>query len=236
MIIHHAYLIYGATKEKREEHIFKLVNSQFKFKFQNNPDLEIINGEKSIGIDQIRNLKNFLSLKPYQQKIKIAIINNSHNLTQEAQNALLKTLEEPISSLIILETSNPNRLLPTIQSRCLQIFLGNELEVTNQKRIKELLTLDTPARLSLSQELAPNIDSVLFDLFAFWRDVMLAKIEAGKSQQIPKSQLKNLKFEEITTAIDLIQKTKNNLNYNINKQLALDVLFISLPKLSQPEK
>lgn len=75
---------------------------------------------KAIGIEAVRELEHFLSLKvPGTQAIKrIIIINDGHLLTIEAQNALLKTLEEPpIDTVIILTTVSLQILLPTIQSR-----------------------------------------------------------------------------------------------------------------------
>jgi DNA polymerase III subunit delta' len=76
--------------------------------------------ETSIGIEPIRQLDSFLSLKvPRTSSFnRVVIIENAHNLTIEAQNALLKTLEEPpVSTLIILTSSNTEALLPTITSR-----------------------------------------------------------------------------------------------------------------------
>lgn len=74
-------------------------------------------------IDAVREMKRFFSLTPLNGKYKVAVIDNAHRLTDEAQNALLKILEEPsASSIIILVTSNPEELLPTILSRCQQIF------------------------------------------------------------------------------------------------------------------
>lgn len=75
---------------------------------------------KPIGIETIRELEHFLSLKvPLSGSIsRIVIIEDSHLLGQEAQNALLKTLEEPPNaSLFILTTGKPSALLPTVHSR-----------------------------------------------------------------------------------------------------------------------
>ena len=64
--------------------------------------------------------------KPIKGSKKIYIINNSENMTKEAQNALLKTLEEPPEyAVIILVTSNENLLLNTIKSRCIKILFSN---------------------------------------------------------------------------------------------------------------
>ncbi len=85
----------------------------------NNPDLFTISNQTGHSIDTVRQMINFLSLKPYQHSFKIGLIIEPEKLTLEAQNALLKTLEEPGDhNYIFILTSQPNRLLPTIISRC----------------------------------------------------------------------------------------------------------------------
>jgi replication-associated recombination protein RarA len=77
-------------------------------------------GSKSIGIEAIRQLEHFLSLKVPSKTVhnRVVIVDDAHLLTIEAQNALLKTLEEPPEgTLIILTTRNDQALLPTIRSR-----------------------------------------------------------------------------------------------------------------------
>lgn len=90
---------------------------------KSHPDLLIIEPEnEDITIGQIRNLTKSFSLKNYSAPYKIVIIDGAEKMTAEAANALLKTLEEPArSSLLILATSYPDALLDTISSRCQQI-------------------------------------------------------------------------------------------------------------------
>ncbi len=77
---------------------------------------------RSIMIEEVRKIKNFVSLSPYAGRYKFVIIDDAHLLTVEAQNALLKVLEEPgPSAILILVTANPKSLLPTIISRCQEI-------------------------------------------------------------------------------------------------------------------
>ena len=72
-----------------------------------------------IRIDQIRDLVHMLSLKPYEAVYRTAIVSQAHVLTQEAGNALLKTLEEPpAKTLLILTASGRSDLLQTVVSRC----------------------------------------------------------------------------------------------------------------------
>lgn len=79
------------------------------------PDEEKI----GIGIEKIRELRSALSIKPPNSQPKIAIVSNAETLTEEAQNALLKTLEEPpANTYLVLLAKNANWLLPTVISRC----------------------------------------------------------------------------------------------------------------------
>lgn len=91
---------------------------------ENSPDFKIIEAKKnesSIKIDQIRNLKADISIKP-NGKYKIYIMDGAEKMTVQAQNAILKTLEEPYSyGIIILVTKNEQSLLETIRSRCLNV-------------------------------------------------------------------------------------------------------------------
>lgn len=122
--IGHAYLFTGQEmigKKKFALDLASLINNS-NLDLDNNPNLLTLEGEKGVSIDQVRSLKKFLSFKPYSGKYKVAIINDCHLMAHEAANALLKVLEEPSShSLIILVTSNPKSLLPTIYSRCEEI-------------------------------------------------------------------------------------------------------------------
>ena len=87
----------------------------------NNLDLIEIDAASNRGIDDIRTLKDNINLSPTGAKNKIYIIDEVHMLTTEASNALLKTLEEPPShAYFVLCTTNPEKVLTTIKSRCQQ--------------------------------------------------------------------------------------------------------------------
>lgn len=91
---------------------------------RNHPDIRIITHEKvSIGVDDIRmQINQDIDIRPYDSKYKIYIIPDAERMTEAAQNALLKTIEEPPSyALMMLLTDNIYRMLPTIQSRCVII-------------------------------------------------------------------------------------------------------------------
>ncbi|PKM59292.1 MAG: DNA polymerase III subunit delta' [Firmicutes bacterium HGW-Firmicutes-4] len=89
---------------------------------ENYPDVKIIGpkaGESSIKISQVREMISELSIKPYSGNWRINIIDGAERMTPEAQNSLLKSLEEPLSyNIFILITSQTQSILPTIRSRC----------------------------------------------------------------------------------------------------------------------
>jgi DNA polymerase-3 subunit delta' len=91
----------------------------------NHPDVIMIAPEGDGGqitVSVIRELEGSLSYKPFEGKWKIAIVDNADRLNQSAANAFLQTLEEPSpASILILISSRPDRLLPTIRSRCQRI-------------------------------------------------------------------------------------------------------------------
>lgn len=93
----------------------------------NQPDIIRIVHEKpgAISVDDIREqLNGSVAIKPYSSPYKIYIINDAEKMTTQAQNALLKTLEEPPAYVVILLlTSNAEALLPTILSRCVTLHM-----------------------------------------------------------------------------------------------------------------
>ena len=85
-------------------------------------DLIEIDAASNRGIDDIRELKSKINLVPSMVKVKVYIIDEVHMLTNEAFNALLKTLEEPPEQVkFVLCTTEPNKLPGTIVSRCFQV-------------------------------------------------------------------------------------------------------------------
>jgi len=89
-------------------------------------DVQVIclDGRAEIGIDQIRDIERSASLKPFEGRNRVFIIDGAEHLSSEAANCLLKTLEEPPPNvLLLLLTVNERLLLPTVRSRCQKLEL-----------------------------------------------------------------------------------------------------------------
>lgn len=84
------------------------------------PDIRVIEAEgRSIKIDQVRSVQKAAATRPYEGDYQVIIIDDCHKMTEEAANALLKTLEEPPESMkLLLISHQPASLLDTIRSRC----------------------------------------------------------------------------------------------------------------------
>lgn len=137
--IHGSILVYGNSKAVRDKHISELIEKAGEFciddpakktisALANLADVFLVStldSKKTIGIEQVKQAIRFLAEKPFSCAKKFLIINEAEKLTIQAQNALLKTLEEPPSySVIILGAKTENFLLDTVVSRCKKINAG----------------------------------------------------------------------------------------------------------------
>ena len=106
----------------------------------NQPDVKWLTHEKpmTISVDDIRKQINAdMAIKPYSSKYKIYIVDEAEKMNEQAQNALLKTIEEPPEyGILMLLTNNIEAMLPTILSRCITFHL----KPVEQHKIVELLT------------------------------------------------------------------------------------------------
>lgn len=111
----------------------------------NHPDIIRVTHEKpnSISVDDIRTqVNNTVDIKPYQGPYKVYIIPQADMMTPQAQNAILKTIEEPPSyAVFLLLTENAETLLPTINSRCVMLKLRNIKDTLIKKYLMENLEI-----------------------------------------------------------------------------------------------
>lgn len=133
----------------------------------NDVDVYEIDAASNRGIDDIRELKESVHTLPYESPYKVYIIDEVHMLTKEAFNALLKTLEEPPAHVIfILATTEKDKLLDTITSRC-QVF---EFRAPTREELREVI-LGVAKKEKYTME-APVADVIALAADGSYRDAL----------------------------------------------------------------
>ncbi len=212
-------LIFGGNNNSRKQKIEEILKKSEWFFDKNNPDQLIIEKEKkknSLGIDQSRKIINFLSTKPYKSRFKLVVVYDAHLLTYQAQNALLKTLEEPPRyALIILEAKSEQSLIPTVVSRCKKIYAAGEYQPEKLKFSLEVIKkMDVGEKLNTAQEIAKmerdEVIALLEDFIYEERTILLNRHKLASAKLIDK----------------LIEIANDIENTNVNLRLALENVFL----------
>lgn len=184
----------------------------------NQPDIIHVTHEKpaSIGVEEIRSqLNNDIEVKPYSSPRKIYIIDEADKLTVQAQNALLKTIEEPPAyAVIILLTCNSDALLPTILSRCVQLNIKPVQDKVLKRYLMERLKVpDYKADLS-----------VAFARGNVGKAVALASSE--NFDMIKKDALDMLRYLEDMEIYEVVAWVKKIADYKLEINDFLDILTV----------
>ena len=253
----------------------------------NHPDIIKVTHEKpnSISVDDIREqVNNTIMIKPYQGPYKVYIIPQADMMTTQAQNALLKTIEEPPEyAVIMLLTENADTLLPTINSRCVMLKLRNIKDTLIKKYLMETMQVpDYKADMCTAfaqgnmgraimlansehfneirdeavqllkyineMELSEIVQAVsritaykleindYLDIIMIWyRDVLLYKATKDMDKVVFKDQIKYIKerakrssYEGIELIIESLEKAKARLKANVNFDLVMELLFLTI--------
>ena len=165
--------------------------SCLEFDGQNNPDFFIVEPDgNTIKIDQIRNMQKGVQEKPIISRSKVYIIDNADFMTKEAQNALLKTLEEPPEFVtIILIGENENEFLATIKSRCMIIHFNSISDSEMEKYLQENYNM--------------NVTSNMLDVFQGSIGKAIELKDKQEEYLIIEQAIENIEKEDL---IDLIKK------------------------------
>jgi len=171
----------------------------------NHPDLIYVTHEKpaSMGVDDIREqINDTIMVRPYSSQYKIYIVDEAEKMTVQAQNALLKTIEEPPAyAVIMLLTTNPDAFLPTILSRCVQL----KLKPLKDSVVKEYLEEKLHVK---------DIQAEIYSAFArgnLGKAIHLAQSEDFKMMyEEILTLLKEIKEMDISQLLDVIRKLKDN--------------------------
>lgn len=253
----------------------------------NHPDIIFITHEKpgTIGVDDIRRqINNDVAIKPYKGPRKIYIMNEGEKMTVQAQNALLKTLEEPPEyAVLLILASNVDSLLPTVLSRCVVLnmkpakdaqikkYLMETMEIPDYKadicvafargnvgkakllakseefdKVKEeaIILLKNIKEMDLNEIVTAikKINEYKFDvndymdiLSIWYRDVLLFKATHDANHLIFKEEIQHIRkvadksaYEGIEKIIDALEKSKQRLNANVNFELTMELLLLTI--------
>lgn len=224
------------------------------FENANHPDIYIIDEQdETIKTETMKNLTKDILEKPLENKKKIYIINNSENMTREAQNTLLKTLEEPPQYIvIILITANTNLMLNTIKSRCINIIFNKLTNEELKKYFKDNITEEvlnfSEGSISKALKIKENEDTYKQISNEIKRIEQLNELEILKLKSIISTKKEdieeileyiNLIFYNViinnpTTAIKynncikIIEDTKKRLKRNGNYDMTIDNCLLSI--------
>lgn len=175
-----------------------------------------INHEKpnSISVDEIRrDLIETIGLKPIGCEKKVYVIPDAQLMTVQAQNTLLKTLEEPPEyAQIILITNNAESLLETIRSRCITVYVNAEEQRGYEEYFgyfDELGNLDSVRANEIALELLPNAKEVP-DAARAWL------LKNGRERF------------DIGKALAAIDKAENRIKFNVNSELTLEMMLLEI--------
>lgn len=230
--------------------------SCIEYETKNNPDFfEIKPDGKSIKIDQIRSMQEKVIEKPIISNKKVYIINNADLMTEEAQNCLLKTLEEPPEYIvIILIVTNETKILPTIKSRCMKIGFNKIDEksftqyIQNNSNIqfsKNIITMcdgsigkwqkhkDKVEEYLKIEKIIQQIEKIdKLDLLVNSEILYKAKDDIMDYLEFINSVLYNIFLEnkniKYLNCVKIVEKIKKNLLSNSNFDMSIDNLLLKI--------
>ena len=139
----------------------------------NHHDIFLISDDEKVGVEQTKKVREHLTTKAYSAPIRGVVIISAHKMSTDAQNSLLKTLEEPAKqTLILMGSKSEEDILPTVRSRCQIIYIGNISTASSYEDIKE--KVESVLQKSLEDrykyvEKLDDKDKFLQDLITYYR-------------------------------------------------------------------
>lgn len=229
--------------------------SCIEFDSDNNPDFQLIEpNEGKVKIEQIREMQRKVAEKPIISNKKVYIIDDADTMTTEAQNCLLKTLEEPPEYItIILICSNEDNLLSTIKSRCTRMHF----EPINTEEIRKYIkqnysdqeisdniinlsqgSIGKAIKLNENKDIYENIEKILLsmqtndliEIVQMSEEIYKAKEEISSILDYMNVILLKLGKQNIKyiRCIEIVEQTKKRLKANSNYDMCIDNLLFNM--------
>lgn len=222
-----AVIIRGGTAKQRIDFANEIAEKNGVF--PTSPDYLLIQPENSIGIEDIRLLISKASLKPYQSPKKVIIIEDSEKMTTEAQNAFLKTLEEPSeSTIILLLAANSDLLLQTILSRCqIKTLINNNDQPPKdtgiEKELVDIKNCSLGQRFKKAQIIATNKETSLK-----WVESLIRSVKPLIDKSLKSSADTDFTLQELAQIAANAQKAHNLISANTNPRLVIENFLLTI--------
>lgn len=237
-----SFLLTTKDKDKRVAYAKDFCTKQSIDKF----DITLIekdtakDAKQSIGIEEVKNMQRKISLKPIKSPTKAVIIEDAQLLTTEAQNALLKVLEEPPeNTLLILGSDTKEALLPTILSRCQVIELGEDQRKITEKDktsitefIEALPVMPIGDRLKKAEALAKDKDKALVWLekaIIIVRETIVTLVREAHPESLKADDSGQVRMTRCIIILQSFQKLHTTLTTtNVNPRFAIEHTLLQL--------
>ncbi len=242
----HAYIITGGTTDERSEHIKKMLADRLisshdvisvlpeppeKKRYKDSEDV------MAIRIDPIRQAEKVLYFAPVTGNARAMVIREAHTMNIPAQNAFLKTLEEPPGdALILLETTQPDALLPTVLSRCHTIRLpdrarpcqSDDVTIASLKTFMQLVDASIGKRLNMIDAITKTrSDALTFVTHTIHGLAACLRLTRRGPVIFSMDTTLDIPPAAMTRLLRSLLTAHNQLQGNINPKLVLDNVFLS---------
>lgn len=185
--------------------------------------------DPTIGIDAVRTVQHLLARKPYGGGNRLVVLRDADKATVEAQNALLKLLEEPPdTTYILLFAKNEEHILPTIRSRSQILRTASTADTADERKkivaeLVNILRAGPGKRILLSQDFSKTREETLVFL-----NRLIIALSAQLHQPVPGLSLSR---KETATLLKHAEHARRYVEGNVSFKATLDILFLGFPKM-----
>jgi DNA polymerase III delta prime subunit len=226
------YIIANKKERLQKRELKRLLLKLFGKEISDSPDIHILNPEdkNSIGIEEVKELQQSMRFKPFQEEVQVGIILNAQKLTHQAQNSMLKSLEDSSeTSVYVLCVDNEKNLLPTIRSRGVILYPKreegtNEVTADNSETenvMETFFELSPIEQFNIIEEYSENKENSLTFINGI-EETLREELELDiKNGNIDSSQ-RNLEF------LKVVEKSREKISSNCNRKLTLEAMIMQL--------